>query len=44
MINNQLQQAGRYRVTFTPCDLADGVYVCVLQVGGDRRVVKLLKG
>ncbi|MEZ4888033.1 MAG: T9SS type A sorting domain-containing protein [Chitinophagales bacterium] len=44
LINNQLQQAGRYRVTFTPCDLADGVYVCVLQVGGDRRVVKLLKG
>lgn len=44
LVNNQLQQAGRYRVTFTPCDLADGVYICVLQVGEERRVVKLLKG
>jgi len=43
LVNNQLQNAGSYRVTFKPCDLVDGVYVCVLQVGEERRVVKLVK-
>lgn len=43
LINNQLQQSGTYKVTFEPCDLASGVYVCVLKVGEERRVVRLVK-
>ncbi|MFK7907824.1 MAG: T9SS type A sorting domain-containing protein, partial [Chitinophagales bacterium] len=43
LVNNQLQNAGSYWVTFKPCDLVDGVYICVLKVGEERRVVKLLK-
>lgn len=31
MANSWLWQIGAYKVTFTPCDLAEGVYACRLE-------------
>ncbi|MFK7903699.1 MAG: PKD domain-containing protein, partial [Chitinophagales bacterium] len=43
LLNNQNQIEGKYKVSFESCNLKPGVYLCVLEIDGERRVSKLLK-
>ncbi len=43
LLSNQSQIEGKYKVSFESCNLKPGVYLCVLEIDGERRVSKLLK-
>ncbi len=43
LINKEVQSAGAYKVNFEPCNLTEGMYLCVLEVAGEMQVVKLVK-
>ncbi|MEZ4888155.1 MAG: PKD domain-containing protein [Chitinophagales bacterium] len=43
LINLQGQVEGTYKVRFESCNLQQGVYLCVLEVDGERKMSKLLK-
>ncbi len=43
LIEEQEQIGGQYKVRFESCNLKSGVYFCVLEMDGERKVSKLLK-
>ena len=37
------QPAGSYKISFTPCNLPSGFYLCVLHANGQRKVIKVVR-
>ena len=43
LIDHQIQKEGTYKVSFDSCNLKQGIYLCVLEIDGEKRISKLLK-